>query len=167
MSILFLLLFSFVLSTPQCSWMCDDPVCPAICEPLCEETACQLFPQGYAQFARPDCETRCNTTGADPSQECPRCETVCKAPRCSPHCQIQCGPPRCAWQCRKPECPHPRCELQCEMAACSIPGEPLPIIETTTTLPTTAIATSTNNGARNEIQETIVFILIVLLWINT
>ena len=25
---------------PQCSWKCDDPHCPAICDPVCEPPKC-------------------------------------------------------------------------------------------------------------------------------
>jgi len=27
---------------PECRWQCDDPVCPAVCHPVCERPKCQI-----------------------------------------------------------------------------------------------------------------------------
>ena len=46
---------------PQCSWKCDDPHCPAICDPVCEP---------------PKCHTSC----AEPKNAI--CDVKCEKPEC-------------------------------------------------------------------------------------
>lgn len=46
---------------PQCSWKCDDPHCPAICDPVCEP---------------PKCHTSC----AEPKNAI--CDVKCEKPQC-------------------------------------------------------------------------------------
>jgi len=105
---------------PRCSWMCDDPVCEAVCTPVCEQPQCQCFvpATGTPQCTvNPTCSTSCNTTynGA-----CPDCQTQCSASQLCETCDIVCPPLSCAWDCMKPtNCRQPVCELACEMPICS------------------------------------------------
>jgi hypothetical protein len=46
---------------PNCSWKCDDPHCPAICDPVCEP---------------PKCHTSC----AEPKSAI--CDVKCEKPQC-------------------------------------------------------------------------------------
>ena len=46
---------------PQCSWKCDDPHCPAICDPVCEPP-------------------RCHTSCAEPKNAI--CDVKCEKPLC-------------------------------------------------------------------------------------
>ena len=58
------LISSFTTETqchPQCSWKCDDPHCPAICDPVCEP---------------PKCHTSC----AEPKNAI--CDVKCEKPQC-------------------------------------------------------------------------------------
>lgn len=105
---------------PECTWQCDDPVCPAICAPLCMPPSCQVCdnrtgtpvcqPYGACQISCPpnQCE----------SDACPACEVQCTNPCRYPTCFVQCEEAQCAWQCQKPSCPYPTCQLQCEAPAC-------------------------------------------------
>ncbi len=33
---------------PECRWQCDDPVCPAVCHPVCERPKCQIHCEGVS-----------------------------------------------------------------------------------------------------------------------
>lgn len=116
---------------PQCSWKCDDPHCPAICDPVCEppkcHTACQEPHNAICDVKceKPECEIKCPDKGCE-GLDCPKCVTVCKQPHCVTHCQAPkpqceavCEEPKCDWKCRKPECPKPKCELVCENPNCA------------------------------------------------
>lgn len=125
---------------PQSRWMCDescgdwqctDPVCPLLCEPICDVDCVCLNPQTNFSFAK-DCTVRCPPDQCE-IDNCPVCETVCipcpngyqalcEAPVCSWHCEPDedCPEPECE-QTSAGECPEPCCKLQSEMPACS-PG---------------------------------------------
>jgi hypothetical protein len=106
-------------AAPACHWTCDDPVCAAVCVPVCAAPVCTV--PGTALVPR--CTTRCAAPPSQsPADTCPVCETVC-TPLTVPGHTIECAAPQCAWSCRKPhtgsECAAPRCELQCEQPACA------------------------------------------------
>ena len=131
------LYFSFSLQVqlstachPKCSWKCDDPHCPAICDPVCEPPKCHTScaePKNAicdVKCEKPECEIKCPDKGCE-GIDCPKCVTVCKQPHCVTHCQAPkpeceavCEEPKCDWKCRKPECPKPKCELVCESPNC-------------------------------------------------
>ena len=116
---------------PQCSWKCDDPHCPAICDPVCEPPKCHTScaePKNAicdVKCEKPECEIKCPDKGYE-ALDCPKCVTVCKQPHCVTHCQApkpECEPvceePKCDWKCHKPQCPKPKCELVCENPNCT------------------------------------------------
>ena len=127
---------TFAVSTetqchPQCSWKCDDPHCPAICDPVCEPPKCHTScaePRNAicdVKCEKPECEIKCPDRGCE-GLDCPKCVTVCKQPHCVTHCQApkpECEPvceePKCDWKCHKPQCPKPKCELVCENPNCT------------------------------------------------
>ena len=129
-------LLSLIISTsttchPQCSWKCDDPHCPAICDPVCEPPKCHTScaePKNAicdVKCEKPECEIKCPDRGCA-GLDCPKCVTVCKQPHCVTHCQApkpECEPvceePKCDWKCHKPQCPKPKCELVCENPNCT------------------------------------------------
>jgi hypothetical protein len=49
---------------PQCSWKCDDPHCPAICDPVCEPPKCHT---SCAEPKNAICDVKC---------EKPECEVI-------------------------------------------------------------------------------------------
>lgn len=115
---------------PQCSWKCDDPHCPAICDPVCEQPKCHTScaePKNAlcdVKCEKPECEIKCPDKGCE-MNDCPKCVTVCKQPHCVTHCQAPkpeceavCEEPKCDWKCHKPTCPKPKCELICENPNC-------------------------------------------------
>ena len=117
-------------ATPQCKFLCDDPISEAVCSPVCAQPRCEYFClppyNGTAQCLKPNCRTRCpSAANSSPADSCPACEVLClhqvPAP-CDPYwanCQIQCEPLTCAWSCRRP--PNPvwvKCQLVCEKPAC-------------------------------------------------
>ena len=106
---------------PECRYACDDPMCLAICEPICEEPRCE-FNQSCPYT--PQCHVVCPQDMCE-SDTCPACETHCNPPpveACgSPLCEAR----NCDWKCRKPteaECPKPECQLTCEQPACEYTG---------------------------------------------
>ncbi len=116
---LFLLLLVLASAqTPLCGWQCDDPVCHAVCWPMCSPPACE-FIGCSAGSAKPNCRVNCNTTVINAVDMCPLCETHCDPPPAP--CTIQCEIPQCGWVCDKPmyNCPKPTCQLQCEQPACA------------------------------------------------
>lgn len=126
MLLLLLLLTSVALGNPTCHWVCDDPVCEAVCTPICQPTVCNyICPGSPSAFCyQPACWTSCAGAIFN-ATECPACETQCGELQCIPStatCQIQCQPPECSWSCVKPlNCPQPTCQLQCENYACQPP----------------------------------------------
>ncbi len=129
-SIFFLTLFSATLFAdpcePRCSWLCDDPVCPAECSiqcpsPLCPspqcpdpDCTCASFEEARLSFCPGPLESACPTcTAKIKGQNCHNSE----GERCS--CNATCSVNGCFWQCQSPQyCPEPRCELQCEQPVC-------------------------------------------------
>merc|ERR1711957_1003196 len=77
---------------PQCTWKCDDPHCPAICDPVCEppkcHTSCAEPKNAICDVKRekPEGEIKCPDKGCE-MFDCPKCVTVCKQPHCVTHCQ--------------------------------------------------------------------------------
>lgn len=119
---------------PECRWACDDPICPAVCHPICERPRCQMQCQETqcakctVHCERPVCSVRCPKDMCE-KESCPKCETVCSPAQCHTTCQAPepvcspvCEETRCDWKCRKPEnCPKPKCQLQCQKPACESP----------------------------------------------
>jgi len=105
-------------AAPTCTWMCDDPVCDAVCTPVCQAPACFCLDADQCDI-KPSCSVSCNTTYD--GYGCPNCVTQCVPdPACMGRCEIVCPQTQCAWDCIKPtNCPAPVCELQCEMPSCS------------------------------------------------
>jgi len=138
-SVLLVVLFATVtLATdaqchPECRWQCDDPVCPAICHPVCERPRCQMQCEETAcakctiHCEKPICSVRCPKDMCE-KDSCPQCETVCAPAQChtkcvapDPVCTPLCEKTACEWKCKKPSmCPKPKCELQCEKPACEV-----------------------------------------------
>ncbi len=127
----FLLLFFISCAFAQslnCTYMCDDPVCSAICTPKCLSPNCTVSGCPPSQCDPPTCFTQCAPLGNQSiTDTCPMCETVCFPLRCSPassSCVVLCEAPACGWNCRKPtkeECPI-NCEINCERPACEFSG---------------------------------------------
>jgi len=124
---------------PECTWQCDDPVCPAQCHPVCKHPRCQMqceetpCAQCTVKCEKPECTVRCPKDMCE-SDSCPQCETVCSPAKChtsciapEPVCSPLCEETQCDWKCKKPVmCPKPKCELQCEKPACEA-QEPAPV----------------------------------------
>jgi len=118
---------------PDCTWNCDQPSCPAVCEPQCEKPQCELrcekLPDTSCDIRceKPKCEVRCSRTNCQ-SGGCPVCENVCLPARCqtvctpaTPNCKPTCSAPKCTWLCHKPtKCPKPKCSLGCSNKASPI-----------------------------------------------
>lgn len=113
---------------PECSYMCDDPVCPAECYAKGYAPKCSLscnnsyIPiQGQCNYK---CTTVVNSTNSCETDSCPMAEIICTNLFCTnlPHgilCNILCEAPTAGWVCNKPKnCRKPICELQCEKPAC-------------------------------------------------
>ena len=113
---------------PNCHWVCNEPSCPAKCEPHCLKPKCEHMcrplgdPQCNIRCERPECEVRCVKKKCA-NGRCPRCENVCLPAKCQtvcepprPECKPQCTRPSCTWLCKKPlSCPKPKCMLKCEL----------------------------------------------------
>jgi hypothetical protein len=101
---------------PECSWLCDDPICLAECMIVAEPPQCTC----ENPLIIPVCSVECPPSQCELDQ-CPVCQTSC-TPNTS--CgQIQCQQTLTSWACRKPSsCPQPRCELMCEKPACEYVG---------------------------------------------
>ena len=116
---------------PECVAVCDSPVKPAICGPLCKPPACVAICQGTDPY---ECSpTRCNVVCPDDQCEadsCPACETLCDKPSCYPwgrNCSVFCEETQCSWHCRKPDGkPNVTCEWQCEAPACAALPQDIP-----------------------------------------
>jgi hypothetical protein len=113
---------------PECSYQCDDPVCPAACSPVCLPPVCSrcLNHSGVLEdcVATDQCYTRCPADQCE-AEQCPACETLCPTGICrdAPDCVIQCEATQCGWRCTLPlDCPLPVCVLQCEAPACAEPS---------------------------------------------
>ncbi len=111
---------------PECSFQCDDPVCPALCSFSCPDTLCQTAPCD-------DSDCTCESFGELQIKECrllahaacPECDVGRSGRNCqnqagrSCTCQTSCDAQPCTLSCQTPSfCPEPRCELQCESPAC-------------------------------------------------
>ena len=105
---------------PECKFLCDDPICKALCVAECAPPRCEVACEGDATcVATLHCSTRCADDQL-PTDSCPACETVCEPLIGCALCQPLCEAPMCSWNCAKPTaCPAPRCELQCEQVACA------------------------------------------------
>jgi len=119
---------------PECRWACDDPVCPAACQPVCAPPSCHVLCPGAApsdpappECGAPQCEVRCPPDQAE-ADNCPACETVCAPLPDACACAIACAPTACQWRCAAPQltCRRPLCQLVCERPACeaALPGAP-------------------------------------------
>lgn len=107
---------------PECTWVCDDPVCPALCQANCfgscpntceNDCSCSLFSDPVKQNCTPPLETPCTTCQA--SQKGLNCSDTNNR---SCECNLSCELP-CSWDCQTPSnCPKPKCELKCEKPAC-------------------------------------------------
>jgi len=116
---------------PECRWQCDDPVCPAVCHPVCERPKCQIHCEETEcakckiHCDKPQCNVRCPKDLCE-KKDCPKCETVCSPANCRTQCEApnavctpMCEATKCDWKCKKPiTCPKPKCELVCERPAC-------------------------------------------------
>ena len=110
---------------PNCSYTCDDPICPAVCSATCASPNCTVSGCPSSTCQTPICFTQClPLVNQSISDSCPSCETVCLPPQCSPvnvNCTVLCEAPVCGWSCRKPavqDC-NITCQLNCDMpAAC-------------------------------------------------
>jgi hypothetical protein len=116
---------------PECRWQCDDPMCPAVCHPVCERPRCQMqcaatqCAKCTVHCEKPVCSVRCPKNMCE-RESCPKCETVCQPAQChttcvapEPVCSPVCEETKCDWKCKKPErCPRPKCQLQCQKSAC-------------------------------------------------
>lgn len=157
LSSLFVLASVIDAHVPLCSYMCDDPVCPAICEPICEAPRCSIFSNMTLALdvEPPECETICRSGANDAcnlGEGCPVCETRCKRPFCGTGvawCQIECEAPICMCQCRKPVCPVPKCELQCQLHPCDNGASTLEqaTLAVQPQQPTTSTATITSSSS--------------------
>lgn len=108
---------------PLCYYECSNPVCPAVCEPICSAPNCQICVNNTnSSDCSPwssHCYVNCPIDQCE-SDECPACEVMCPVPQCPPgkHCYVQCTELHCTWKCMKPNCPYPVCVLQCEAPSC-------------------------------------------------
>lgn len=108
---------------PVCSWICDNPICDAIVEPVCELPNCTVICQGEqnpSNCLQRSCHIECPEDSCS-LDSCPMCETICMSPICpeSYNCVAMCEPTSCSWSVHKPRvCPRPQCELVCEQPAC-------------------------------------------------
>ncbi len=103
-------------AAPKCSWMCDDPVCEAVCKPVCQQPSC-VFSLASCPLP-PSCAADCTNAVYD-GLTCPECATRCAPSTCA-NASIACEPPQCSWDCVKPKtCRRPVCELSCEKPTCS------------------------------------------------
>lgn len=110
---------------PQCTWQCDDPACPAICEANCTDTC----PTSSCDNAGCTCESfseaKLNNCTPPLESACPTCEAIQSGINCQKNngqecsCNISCELTSCTWDCQTPSnCPKPKCELQCEEPTC-------------------------------------------------
>lgn len=106
---------------PECRYVANDPVFPAICETVCELPACEFNQTcGYS----PSCHIVCPPNMCE-SDTCPQCETHCSPPPSLSCGDILCEPTYCSWKCREPnenERPPLVWEVQCERPACEYAG---------------------------------------------
>jgi hypothetical protein len=115
---------------PNCKWECDDPQCPSVCHPVCEQPKCVIQCEKTncaicsVNCDKPVCTIRCPKTCVN-GTNCPKCvhacepakcHTTCKAP--TPQCAPVCEELNCRHRCIKPECARPKCSLKCEQSKC-------------------------------------------------
>lgn len=111
---------------PICQWQCNIPVCPAICDTVCEENLCQ-----ETACDDPDCQ--CSSFGSletlncsSLANDCPICELGRTGIDClnsqnqSCTCVVRCQTKACNLVCHQPNCPQPQCELVCEDSSCQL-----------------------------------------------
>ncbi len=120
--LVFFLLVAAACATPQCSWLCDDPVCEATCLPVCKKPTCQIQCEGgvdpLAVCSPLNCYSQC-PPHSNETDFCPECAVKCNPVSCGSNtCSPLCEELECSWQCFKPFCLPPVCELQCERPAC-------------------------------------------------
>jgi hypothetical protein len=101
---------------PECRWLCDDPLCLAVCKPIFEQPVCSCANPGV----NPVCRVLCAQDQCE-MDSCPQCEVQCDP---NPNCgAITCEQLVSSWSCRKPsDCALPTCELQCELPFCPYEG---------------------------------------------
>lgn len=113
---------------PQCSYACDDPVCPAECHAQSSKPKCTVSCNNSFVPIQGQCNFKCsnvvNITNVCESDSCPLVETLCTQLICidlprTVTCTVLCEAPTAGWVCNKPKnCRQPICELQCEKPAC-------------------------------------------------
>jgi hypothetical protein len=106
---------------PNCTYTCDDPICPADCSIKCQAPDCTS--NCTSTCSPPVCFTQCLPLAEQSIVDsCPLCETNCLPLQCNPvnaSCAILCQAVSCGWVCKKPtNCPQPVCQLNCEQPAC-------------------------------------------------
>jgi hypothetical protein len=143
--ILFGLVFLFgvqsLLDPAKCTYLCDDPVCNALCSPLCEAPSCQI-PERYSHSLV--CETRCPPASCLDKSICPACSLKSNNDTNTVLCNRFCRAPACACSCIKPtNCPKPRCELMCEKHSC----------ESSVTIEPRAVEESNNEPPQQQEEE--------------
>jgi len=161
---------SFVIArSPQCSYLCDDPMCDAVCQiKIKSQPKCVIiYPSnGVVSKILPTCSVRCTEIDneTDISHSCPMCETICENPVCSPNCHVLCEPIVASYYCKKPlDCPKPRCELLCERPACESDYiEDNFTNETTHTQQVTTLTLSSSTSTNR--QQTVSLYLIIMMF---
>lgn len=135
-----ILLYAFIHFTvvamachPQCRYQCDDPVCSAVCQPVCATPNCEIvYKVGDGNYTTlpnysPTCTCSCANDGCEADQ-CPQCQALCEEFTSCPEgaiCEIHCLPIQAYWYCQKPkDCPLPSCQSFCEQPSCQYEGEP-------------------------------------------
>ncbi len=121
------LLVCGVLAHPTCSYICDDPVWNAVCEPDCKDPVC-VYTTPCGRHEVPNMKIRCPKDMLE-MDNCPQCETVTAdddTAECSAY--IQCEQTQCSWSCYNPGSPRKiNCQEQCEQAACMSVGNGLSV----------------------------------------
>ena len=101
------------------AWTCDDPICPLICEAICDSSCVCFNELTNASYAK-SCEVYCPPDQCE-SDSCPSCEVRCPV-RCVDGYTPLCEHPECTWKCEpNVNCPEPVCEQQSEWRPCVKP----------------------------------------------
>lgn len=153
-SLLLLSIFKYSFGChPECTWQCDDPVCPADCTIHAGPLNCTVMCSDNGHYCYPPrCTHECLDNVCE-TDMCPICSILCEAPRCrfvplGVRCETMCSQGMFSWSCKKPKnCPYPKCELMCEKPAC----------ETTNS----GIKTQINSFQLHEMIFLIVFIIFI------
>lgn len=118
-----LVLVAFIvacLATPECRYLCDDPVWQAICEPVCLDPVCE-YTTPCGEHATPNMKIMCPSDMLA-LESCPQCEVVTgddDTAECSAY--IECEAIQCSWECHNPGSPRVlQCQEQCELPACAL-----------------------------------------------